>query len=109
MKSNVLYRTQHAIVLHYLFSIVSRGIAMEFSRVLREGDGNMERPFVVFREMILRTPHRTDLRRSHAARAIKAFNAEIRCDRPKMLKFHETEEFPRIAGFDYEKLTESIS
>jgi hypothetical protein len=108
MKRNSLFRNQHSYVLHMLFWMVSPRVADEFACVLAEGHHDIGRPFVVFRESLVRQPMRTDLRRAYAAKAIKAFNAEVSGDRPKMFKFNVGEEFPTIVGLDYEKLAESI-
>jgi len=108
MKRNSLFRNQHSYMLHMLFSMVSQSAAEEFASVLSDGHADMGRPFVVFRESLVRTPLRSDLRRAYAAKAIKAFNAEIEGERPKMFKFIVGEEFPTIVGLDYEKLAESI-
>lgn len=109
MKRNTLFRNQHSFMLHTLFTLVSPRLASEFASVLADGDSDMGRPFVVFRESLVRTPSRSDLRRAYAAKAIKAFNAEVNGDRPKMLKFVQGEEFPTIVGLDYEKLAESVA
>jgi hypothetical protein len=108
MRRNSLFRNQHGCVLHLLFSMVSPRLADEFASVLTDGHTDVGRPFVVFRESLVRQPLRTDLRRSYAAKAIKAFNAEMSGDRPKMFKFIVGEDFPTIVGLDYEKLAESI-
>ena len=108
MQKNTLYRTQHSAMLHYLFSLVSPAIANDFSSVMASGHHDMERPLVVFRESLVRTPLRPDLRQAVAARAIKAFNAEKSSDRPKMLRFGVSEAFPTIDGLDYERLCESF-
>jgi hypothetical protein len=108
MKRNTLFRNQHSYALHVLFSFVSPRVADDFACVLADGHHDIGRPFVVFRESLVRTPIRNDLRRAYAAKAIKAFNAEVSGDRPKMFKFNVGEEFPTIAGLDYEKLAESI-
>jgi hypothetical protein len=108
MKRNTLFRNQHSYVLHLLFSLVSPRVAEDFACVLADGHHDIGRPFVVFRESLVRTAMRNDLRRGYAAKAIKAFNAELSGERPKMFKFHEGEEFPTIVGLDYEKLAESI-
>lgn len=108
MKRNTVFRNQHSYMLHMLFGLVSPKLASEFASVLADGDTDIGRPFVVFRESLVRTPLRSDLRRSYAAKAIKAFNAEAAGERPKMFKFVPGEEFPTIAGLDYEKLAESI-
>ena len=108
MRRNTLFKSQHGCLMHYLFWIVSPAKASEFASVLADGHSDIGRPFVLFRETLVRTPIRPDLRRSYAAKAIKAFNAEMSGDRPKMLKFISGEEFPTIHGLNYEKLAESI-
>jgi hypothetical protein len=108
MKRNSLFRNQHSVVLHLLFLMVSPRVAEEFACVMADGHPDIGRPFVVFRESLVRQPMRSDLRRAYSAKAIKAFNAEISGERPKMFKFSDGEEFPTIAGLDYEKLAESI-
>jgi len=108
MMRNKLYRNQHGYMLHMLFSLASERLANEFSSVLVDNDSDIGRPFVLFRESLIRTPMRPDLRRSYAAKAIKAFNAEMEGERPKMFKFSPGEEFPTIVGLDYEKLAELI-
>jgi hypothetical protein len=95
-------------MLHYLFSTVSHDVAEDFANVMADGHSDIGRPFVVFREALLKTPIRSDLRRIYCAKAIKAFNAEISGERPKMFKFLATEDFPSICGLDYEKLAVSI-
>lgn len=109
MKRQAVFRNQHSIMLHYLFSIVSPELSAEFADVLHSGHTDIHRPFVIFREMCVRTPLRSDLRRAYAARAIKAFNAELANERPKMFKFCAGEEFPVISGLDYQSLADSIS
>jgi hypothetical protein len=108
IKRNSLFRNQYGFMLHFLFSLVSEDIAADFSSVLAEGHTDVGRPFMVFREHLISTPNRPDLRRSYCAKAIKAFNAELSNERPKMFKFLASEDFPTIAGLDYEKLAESI-
>jgi len=108
MRRNSLFRTQHACMLHYLFSRVNLVKAKEFAEILADGHADIGRPFVIFREALVRAAFRTELRRSYGAKAIKAFNAELSGDRPKMFKFLHGEEFPAICGLDYEALAESI-
>lgn len=108
MRRNVAFRSQHASMLHYLFSIVSPKVADDFANVMADGHSDIGRPFVVFRETLLKTPIRSDLRRIYCAKAIKAFNAELLGDRPKMFKFLASEDFPTVSGLDYEKLAESF-
>lgn len=109
MRTTRLYDNQHGYVLHYLFSTVDEPLAEAFRNVLAEGDTDMGRPFVRLRESMILNAHRTELRRSYAAKAIKAFNAERAKERPKMLVFKEkTEDFPSIDGLNYEWLAESV-
>jgi hypothetical protein len=108
MGRNPLYRSQHATLLHYLFSGVSKHVAQAFSDVMAEGSSDIGRPFVLFRESLVRCPVCSENRLSYAAKAIKAFNAELSGDRPKMFKFLASEEFPTIAGLNYERLAESL-
>jgi hypothetical protein len=104
---NSLYCSQHAALLHFLFTSVDAGVAADFADVLANGHADLGRPFVVFRESLVRSPVCSENRVSYAARAIKAFNAELSGDRPKMFKFASTEEFPTINGLDYEAVAES--
>jgi hypothetical protein len=106
---NSLYCSQHAALLHYLFSLSSPLVAASFADVLAAGHADLNRPFVVFRESLVRSPVCSETRLSYAAKAIKAFNAELLGDRPKMFKFLASEEFPAISGLDYEKLAESMA
>lgn len=108
MGRNPLYRSQHASLLHYLFSEVSEHVAQAFSDVMADGSSDINRPFIVFRESLLRCPVCSENRLSYAAKSIKAFNAELSGDRPKMFKFLASEEFPTIAGLNYERLAESV-
>lgn len=108
MKTNTLYRNQHAVMLHYLFASVDRRLADSFARVLAQSDSDVGRPFVRLRESLIVSPVRNDTRRAYAAKAIKAFNAERAGLRPKMFKFTDGEEFPTIDGLDYERLAESF-
>lgn len=105
---NSLYCSQHAALLHYLFTLVNKTVAADFADVLANGHADLGRPFVVLRESLVRSPVCSENRLAYAAKAIKAFNAEIQGDRPKMLKFLQSEEFPTISGLDYDKLAESV-
>lgn len=104
MKRNSLYRNQHSFMLHFLFSIIDAAVADDFACVLADGHADVGRPFMVFREHLIRVPSRSDLRRAYAAKAIKAFNAEVEGHRPKLFKFSPGEEFPKIFGLDYVRL-----
>jgi hypothetical protein len=120
LNRNSLYCSQHAALLHYLFSIVNKDVAGDFADVLASGHPDLGRPFVVFRESLVRSPVCSENRLGYAAKAIKAFNAELSGDRPKMFKFlsaqvdrngkkvRDGEDFPTVSGLDYEVLAESI-
>lgn len=108
MKRNTLFRNQFGLMLHFVFSLVDADLAADFASVLADGNSDVGRPFMVFREHLISTPNRPDLRRAYCAKAIKAFNAEVSGDRPKMFKFLASEEFPAIVGLNYERLAESI-
>lgn len=105
---NSLYTSQHAVLLHYLFSLVNAKASADFSDVLANGHGDLGRPFVVFRESLLRSPVCSENRVAVAAKAIKAFNAEVIGYRPRMFKYQRSEEFPMISGLDYKKFAESL-
>jgi hypothetical protein len=108
MSRTRLYNNQYGYVLHYLFSRVNAKLADEFAEVLASGHTDIGRPFVRLRETLIEHGPRTDMRRKNAAKAIKAFNAELNGDRPKMFKFSEIEEFPEIDGLGYEAIAESV-
>jgi hypothetical protein len=108
MSRNVVFNNQHSHMLHYVFSHASQKLAQAFADVMAEGDADIGRPFVVLRESFLRVPCRSDLRRSYIVKAIKAFNAEVAGERPKMFKFLAEEECPAISGLDYERFAELV-
>jgi len=108
MRKSKLYDNQYGYLLHYLFSIVDRRLAKNFAECLSGPHEDVGRPFVILRETLISQGHRTDLRQSRAAKAIKAFNAERSGARPKMLKFCSGEAFPTIDGLDYNALADSI-
>jgi hypothetical protein len=108
MKRGRLFSNQFGFMLHYVFGLSDSQAAADFADVIAEGHADVGRPFMVFREHMIHHQNRPDLRRAHCAKAIKAFNAEVCGERPKMLKFITGEEFPTIAGLDYERLAESL-
>jgi len=108
MSRATLYRNQFSMALHYAFSRVRVSLAGEFADVLANGHSDTGRPFVIFRESLVRTPHRPDLRRYYAGKFVKAWNAEMTGERPKLLRFNENEEFPSIVGLDYDKFAEQV-
>jgi hypothetical protein len=104
-----LYRNQVGVALHYLFSIVSPETAEHFAEIVASGAADIERPFNLFRESLISTGVRVgDTRRTNAAKAIKAFNAELSGARPKLLRLLANEEFPMINGLDYESLKPTV-
>lgn len=112
VRGQKLYSTQWAYMLHYLFSIVDTRVAGEFAEVLAHGSRDQGRPFNLFREYVIREAGNNRNVRTRAAKAIKAFNAEISGDRPKMLKFRDGkdgDDFPTISGLDYERLADSVA
>ena len=108
MARSKLYANQQGYSLHYLFSLVSVDLAGQFAAILADGHSDIERPFVVLRETLILNHSHTHLRNQNAAKAIKAFNAELSGQRPKILRIFASEAFPRIDGLDYEKLAESV-
>lgn len=108
MKSCKLYRSKHAALLHYLFSLVSQRLADEFASVMHDGADDRFRPFGLFRESLIRVALRSENRRAIAAKAIKAFNAELTEARPKLLRWSPEEAFPVIQGLDYESLKRGV-
>jgi hypothetical protein len=104
-----MYRTGVSAMLHYLFGVSDKGLADDFAVVMREGDHRTKRPFNLFRESFIRAKYSgRPCVRSQAARAIKAFNAELSGRRIESLSYRKNEEFPEIAGIDYSKLSEMV-
>lgn len=108
MKRCKLYSSKHAMMLHYLFSVVDAVVADQFAAIMHDGSDDRFRPFALFRESLIKTGLRSDNRRVIAAKAIKAFNAELTEARPKLIRWSAEEPFPVIQGLDYEWLKNSI-
>ena len=108
MRKSKRYDNQHGYLLHYLFSSVDARLANDFAEVLADGHSDMRRPFVRLRETLFLNGRRNDMRQANAAKAVKAFNAERRGERPKQLKFNKHEDFPTIDGLDYDAIGEGI-
>jgi hypothetical protein len=92
--------------LYYLFSLVSPSLAEDFIDTICNGSDDRDRPFNRFREGIIRlriSSARPDTK-SASARAIKAFNAERKGRRPRILIWNSSELFPQIDGLNYEAL-----
>lgn len=112
MRRNSLFRTQHAVALHYLFRLIDRDLADDFSSILADGPAGSSdrlRPFNTLREQFIATPLKNHNRIKYAAKAIKAFNAERRGISPKTFSFGDREDFPMIDGLNYDRLEDIIS
>lgn len=109
MSGNSLYKTGVSSMLHYLFGIVSPRLADDFAAVMRDGDQNLRRPFNLFRESFIKFHRSGNLcPRSQAAKAIKAFNAELTGTSRSSLAYKKNEDFPKIEGIDYGSLDSMI-
>lgn len=106
MSMNRLMRTQHGYALHYIFSIVDKGLAAEFADILANGSSDIGRPFCRLRECLINTPMTTENRGICAAKAILAFNAERAGLRPKILRVGNDK--PTVDGLNFERLASSI-
>lgn len=95
--------------LHYVFSLSDARLADEFTDVVKNGTTSVGRPFNVFREWVINSNVSvSSMVSGYTARAVKAFNAEKTGSHPKLLKFLESESFPRVVGLNYEQLTQSV-
>lgn len=110
MKRNgIVFNNQQSHALHFLFGLVNKRLSEQFASVMADGDADILRPFVLLRESLIRSPVRTETRSTYAAKAIKAFNAELSGNRPRLLKMAQNEEFPAIEGLDYAMLDALMS
>lgn len=101
-----IWRNAQFACLHYLFGLVDSDLSNDFADVMRSGSSDIRRPFNMFREGLIRL-RATSARpnpRDASARAIKAFNAEVSGKRLGILTWRSNEEFPLIAGLDYETI-----
>lgn len=98
-----IWRNAQCSALTYLFSLVDQRLSEDFIEVLRNGSSDIRRPFNLFREGLIgmRTTSQTPNKRAAAARAIKAFNAELNGRSVGLLVWRLNEEFPLIEGLDY--------
>lgn len=94
----------------YLFRSVDFNLAQDFFDVLYNGSSDTQRAFNVLREtLIARRLSSTTIKKTAAASlAIRAWNAEYEGRKVKILRFVTGDEFPRIAGLNYEKLEDLI-
>lgn len=106
MSCNRLMRTQHGYALHYIFSLVDKGLADDFADVLANGTKDLGRPFCRLRETLINSPITTETRGICAGKAVVAFNAERSGARPKILRLGS--EWPPVDGLDFERLAESV-
>ena len=108
MMRSSFYNVRDGYVLHYLFGRVARELADELPAVLAEGHPDIGRPFVRLRESLIGCRVTPQNRRAVAAKTIKAFNAELAGERPRLLRFGSSEQFPVIDGLDYDGLKRTV-
>lgn len=94
----------------YLFRSVDGMLAQDFFEVIYNGSSETQRAFNVLREtLIARRLSSTAIKKTAAVSlAIRAWNAEYAGRTVKILRFATGEEFPKIAGINYEKLGDLI-
>jgi len=94
----------------YLFRSVDFDLAEDFFNVLYNGSSDTQRAFNVLREtLIARRLSSTQVKKTAAASlAIRAWNAEYSGRKVKILRFVTSDEFPRITGINYDKLSNLI-
>lgn len=92
--------------LHYLFACADSSMANDFISVMADGSSELDRPFHILREAVIN--RRLSIRRiggrQLAFMAIRAWNSELSANWIKKVYFKPNEEFPRIAGINYERL-----
>lgn len=104
-KTNYVWRTWTPSLLHYLFSQVDASVAESFREVLLDGSTDKDRPFNKLRESLIKARAMGNLdQRYDAARAIRAFNAELAGVNPKILMWTSAMAFPAIEGLDVASL-----
>lgn len=96
--------------LHYLFACANFDMASEFVSVMADGSSELERPFHILREAVI--TRRLSIRRIGARQlafmAIRAWNSEISANWIKKVYYKPNEEFPQIAGLNYERLSDYV-
>lgn len=96
--------------LHYLFACANSDMASEFVSVMADGSSELERPFHILREAVIN--RRLSIRRiggrQLAFMAIRAWNSEISANWIKKVYYKPNEEFPQIAGLNYERLADYV-
>jgi hypothetical protein len=92
---------------HYLFACSNAEMASEFVSVMADGSSELERPFHILRESVIN--RRLSVRRiggrQLAFMAIRAWNSEITANWIKKVYYKPNEDFPQIAGLNYERLS----
>ncbi len=101
-----LMRGQHGYALHYVFSLVDKSLASDFSDILANGSRDMGRPFCRLRESLITSPLTNETRSAYSAKAVLAFNAERAGARPKILRVGA--DWPRVDGLDFDALERSM-
>jgi hypothetical protein len=96
--------------LHYLFACANSELAGEFVSVMADGSSELNRPFHILREAVINRRlivRRMGLRQL-AFMAIRAWNSEVSVNWIKKVYFKPNEEFPKIAGLDYQRLADYV-
>ena len=92
--------------LAYLFSCVDDSLSSDFVSVMNDGSRDLARPFNVLREALI-ARRMSSVRvgnRPLAFMAIRSWNSELSGDWIKKVYYKPNEDFPRIAGLDYDNL-----
>lgn len=96
--------------LHYLFACSNSEMASEFVSVMADGSTELDRPFHILREAVIN--RRLSIRRiggrQLAFMAIRAWNSEMSANWIKKVYYKPNEEFPQIAGLNYERLSDYV-
>jgi hypothetical protein len=96
--------------LNYLFACANSEMASDFVSVMAEGSSELDRPFHILREAVIN--RRLSIRRIGARQlafmAIRAWNSEISANWIKKVYYKPNEDFPKIAGLNYERLADYV-
>ncbi len=96
--------------LHYLFACANSDLADEFASVIADGSSDLDRPFHILREAVINrrlSVHRMGLRQL-AFMAIRSWNSEVSANWIKKVYYKPNEDFPKIAGLNYERLGDYV-
>jgi hypothetical protein len=90
----------------YLFSSVDSELSEQLLSVVSDGSGDVDRPFNLLRETMInrRMSGVRVYARAMAFMTVRAWNSEISESWVKKLYYKPNEEFPAIAGLDYDRL-----